>query len=84
MPAGLPLTVNCQSNQLFWGMSGPVALASSNSTASSTGREELHRLRGHDQSPKVILGVKVNDGSRSSDRKLKPLPPTPLVIKFRR
>jgi hypothetical protein len=30
---------------------------------------------GHNQLPKLILGVKFTDVSRSSDRKLKPLPP---------
>ena len=33
------------------------------------------RLDGHNQLPKVILGAKFFDESRSSDRKLKPLPP---------
>jgi hypothetical protein len=32
-------------------------------------------LDGHNQLPKVILGVKFSDESRSSDRKLSPLPP---------
>ena len=38
------------------------------------------RLNGHNQLPKLILGVKFTDGieSRSSDRKLKPLPPDPF------
>ena len=35
-----------------------------------------HRLRGHDQLPKVILGVKFNDELEVVGiRKLKPLPP---------
>ena len=34
-----------------------------------------NRLRGHDQLPKVILGVKFNDGIEVVSRKLKPLPP---------
>jgi len=34
-----------------------------------------NRLRGHNQLPKVIIGVKFNEESRSSNRKLKPLPP---------
>ena len=41
-----------------------------------------HRLRGHDQLPKVICGVKFNNESRSSDRKLNPLPPDPPVTKI--
>jgi len=36
------------------------------------------RLDGHNQLPKVILGVKFADGVEVSDRKLKPLPPDPL------
>jgi hypothetical protein len=37
-----------------------------------------HRLRGHNQLPKVVIGVKFNDGIRGGpDRKLKPLPPDP-------
>jgi len=37
------------------------------------------RLDGYNQLPKVILGVKFTDGNlRSSDRKLKPLPPDPF------
>ena len=36
-----------------------------------------NRLRGHNQLPKVILGVKFNDGMRTLDYKLNPLPPDP-------
>ncbi len=36
-----------------------------------------HRLRGHDQLPKVILGVKFNDGIEVVRSQLKPLPPDP-------
>ena len=37
------------------------------------------RLNGHDQLPKLILGVKFSPtDSKSSDRKLKPLPPDPV------
>ena len=36
------------------------------------------RLDGHNQLPKIILGVKFTDGVEVSDRKLKPPPPDPL------
>ena len=36
------------------------------------------RLNGHNQLPKIILGVRFTDKSRSSDRKLKPLHPDPF------
>jgi hypothetical protein len=36
------------------------------------------RLDGHSQLPKVVLGVKFATVSRSSERKLKPLPPDPF------
>jgi hypothetical protein len=41
------------------------------------------RLDGHPL-PKVILGINSPTESRSSDRKLKPLPPDPSVTKIRR
>ena len=37
-----------------------------------------HRLRSDNQLPKIIMGVKFNDGVEVSDRKLTPLPPDPV------
>ena len=42
------------------------------------------RLDGHNQLPKVILGVISPTEARFSDRKLKPLPPAPSFTKIRR
>jgi hypothetical protein len=39
-----------------------------------------HRLRG--QLPKIIMGVKFNDGVEVSRSQLKPLPPDPSVTKI--
>ena len=46
--------------------------------------ESWPRLNGHNQLPKVILGVKFTDEIEVVDRKIKPLPPDPLVTKIRR
>jgi hypothetical protein len=46
-------------------------------------QKSWRRLNGRNQLPKLILGVKFPAESRSSDRKLQPLPPDPFVTKIR-